>query len=678
MDTSYWTKRRKISARVSEHIKFIRENEQVSTCQFENQSQNISHVFEHEVELNYAHQAVECEEDIDCSSERIDEIDVPEAPVIVGNQSDSNSVSQASDADDSEIDRETAQFELFLFDDLNCDNDSSDEEIICSGKEELFRQKLSEWASEFSIRHTALAVLLDLLREDYQFLPKDPRTLLKTARNVQEIAGGLYHHFGVSTSILQILETLLLTRTLDVEEIALQINIDGLPLFKSSSQQFWPILGRITIPLVTDPFIIGIFCGNSKPGNLDEYFHDFVEEMLELEANGMFVKMLNKRLPIRISCIICDAPARSLVKQIKGHSGYHGCDKCVQKGEWVGKMTFPTTDSPLRGNIQFDEMADENHHTGSSPLRVLSLGMVTQFPLDYMHLVCLGVMKRLLALWMRGPIANKCRIGANIVNLISEGLLVARNFLLREFLRKGRSLREVDRWKATEFRQFLLYTGPVVLLGKLSQDKYNHFLLFFVGIYCLSSESYVNTHCEYAKKIIILFVEQFGALYGRDMLVYNVHCLVHLADDVKLFGPLDNFSAFPFECFLGKLKKLVRQPKFPLQQVIRRLSERSEKDAAEKQHHVSLKKKHTYGPLTENVRNCTQYKELHYSEFCISIAQGNNCVRIGRHVALVRNIITDNASENIYLVYEQFTDASDFFTYPLDSSDLGIYIKYNK
>jgi hypothetical protein len=58
------------------------------------------------------------------------------------------------------------------------------------------------------------------------------------------------------------------------------------------------------------------------------------------------------------------------------------------------------------------------------------------------------------------------------------------------------------------------------------------------------------------------------------MLVNNVHGLTHLANDVKKFGPLENCSAFVFESFLGKLKRLVRKSsRFSLQQVVRRLSE---------------------------------------------------------------------------------------------------------
>ena len=97
--------------------------------------------------------------------------------------------------------------------------------------------------------------------------------------------------------------------------------------------------------------------------------------------------------------------------------------------------------------------------------------------------------------------------------------------------------------------------------------------MLFVSINCLSSPLFANTYCSYADELLHVFVNKVGSLYGEDQYVYNVHCLVHLAKDVMRYGTLDRFSAFPFESYLGKLKKLTKNPKFPLQQVIRRLSE---------------------------------------------------------------------------------------------------------
>ena len=56
------------------------------------------------------------------------------------------------------------------------------------------------------------------------------------------------------------------------------------------------------------------------------------------------------------------------------------------------------------------------------------------------------------------------------------------------------------------------------------------------------------------------------------MLGYNIHNLIHISADVERFGPLDSFSAFPFESFLGHLKNWFETRALP--QIIRRVSEK--------------------------------------------------------------------------------------------------------
>ena len=293
------------------------------------------------------------------------------------------------------------------------------------------------------------------------------------------------------------------------------------------------------------------------------------------------------------------------MKNVKSHLGYAGCDKCIQHGEWNGKMTFPETSAPLRTNLTFDEMTDEEHHQGASPLQGTGIGMVSQFPLDYMHLVCLGVMRRLLLLWMRGPL--RCRVGSAVTERISIALTSMRGFIAKEFARKPRALREIDRWKATELRQFLLYTGPVALINKLHQDVYKNFLLFHVGILILVNPYLCSLYCDYAHDMLVLFVHHFGELYGRDMLVYNVHGLVHHAYDVRKFGSLDNVSSFPFENFLQSLKKMVRKPTCSLPQIMKRMSELKGYELRRRstvRKNGELKKEHNEGPVPAGFSHC--------------------------------------------------------------------------
>lgn len=95
--------------------------------------------------------------------------------------------------------------------------------------------KIADWARHFGISLVALTALLGILRLSHSELPKDGRTLLRTTTkySIQEKAGGKYYYFGIIHSLSSTLSGYAHTLT-DGLTLRLQINIDGLPLFKSS------------------------------------------------------------------------------------------------------------------------------------------------------------------------------------------------------------------------------------------------------------------------------------------------------------------------------------------------------------------------------------------------------------------------------------------------------------
>lgn len=213
---------------------------------------------------------------------------------------------------------------------------------------------------------------------------------------------------------------------------------------------------------------------------------------------------------IRVTSVICDAPARAFIKEIKSHTGYSGCDKCSQTGIYYkNRMTFPECASQCRTDQSFAIMSDEDHHISMSPLSRVGFGMVTCFPHDYMHLVCLGVVRKLLDLWIAsGPFS--CRLSSRQIQQISGKLMESRQCIPVDFARKPRGLSETLRWKATELRQFLLYTGPLTLRNVLLPSVYHNFMLLSVAIFILASPSMSATFHDFAHHLLVSFVTHFS------------------------------------------------------------------------------------------------------------------------------------------------------------------------
>ncbi len=107
--------------------------------------------------------------------------------------------------------------------------------------------------------------------------------------------------------------------------------------------------------------------------------------------------------------------------------------------------------------------------------------MIRDFVLDPMHLIYLGIVKRFLHFL-------KDQISEQLLSVVSDKLKSYARYTPSEFARKPRSLSELDRWKATELRQFLLYTAMGAMRGVVDEEVYNLFLSLSVAITILCSD----------------------------------------------------------------------------------------------------------------------------------------------------------------------------------------------
>jgi len=83
--------------------------------------------------------------------------------------------------------------------------------------------------------------------------------------------------------------------------------------------------------------------------------------------------------------------------------------------------------------------------------------------------------------------------------------------------------------------------------------------------------------------------------------------MIHLADDVRNFGSLNNVSAFPFENFMRMIKSAIRKPQLILQQLGNRVDE-GFFHCKQKEKPCTVYKEHSCGPVVGNLIRCQQYK----------------------------------------------------------------------
>ena len=249
-------------------------------------------------------------------------------------------------------------------------------------------------------------------------------------------------------------------------------------------------------------------------------------------------------------CFIADAPARAFALGHVGHNARVPCSKCWVTRDYIsrGIMALRGTEHRPRTSVEnFQRIDGEHFNEGSCPIKRLQLDLSKQVVFEYMHLSCIGVMDKIIQFLIESKYASPAKISASIIKMLSNRLQKIAEYCPDEFARKPIDVSKHSDWKATELRQIILYSGAASFFGLINPDVYIHFLLFHCAMRIFIDPCSTPEDILFAENLIKIFVGRAEEIYGVRFMTYNVHGLLHLADDVKAFGPLDSYSAFPFE-----------------------------------------------------------------------------------------------------------------------------------
>jgi hypothetical protein len=599
--------------------------------------------------------------------------------------------------------------------------DSDDDEVFeddDAGSTGL--QSLCDWYAKYHdyIPRDVMSDLLERLRNIYDpSLPKDPRTLEWKVRQTdvdwrQLNDSVLYAHLGLERTLKHALRGYQY-KDFQHAVVTIWLYVDGVRKYKSSSVpgEFWPLTMRIgNVPAVFDEaFVIGISYGQIKP-HADALLRECVAELRELEATGgllLFDKDVGK-ITVKLEFVIADAPARAMLKGVLYHSGKAACERCEEEATNTANRKScryrPRLDpnTLMKTDHSFRQRRHANHHRthhktkrGELPDYIgcifeydTDLDMVYLFPLDPMHLVYLGVVHR----WLESltekskdyiPLARWFPAKVKIMSKLYSSF---KAHYPSEFGRHPRDLEQS--WKATEYRQFVLYAAIALLYGR-SDDAIllKNLLLLHCALRILSDPVMVlvDAALDKAEIFIAEFVATSAAIFGGSYCVFNVHSLLHLVGDVRRYRmTIDRISAFFAENSYRKLMKSVTGPNLPLQQVVKRIQQKMAHDRVRfplggKQKDVH-KHRNSYSQARPNaggVEGDKWYSVCHTRNFHYHCENGRDCfseVAVDGKIVYAecdRFVVT--GSGQCFVEGRQLTvDKEEVYEYPMKASQLGI------
>lgn len=165
---------------------------------------------------------------------------------------------------------------------------------------------------------------------------------------------------------------------------------------------------------------VGIYYNQfKKPTSSHKFLESFISKIKIILNNG--VRINNKLMKFELSQVVYDATAKSFILNVKGHNAYHGYNSCMPMYIDNKRMAYLDLNASLRSDQSFRNKLDQFYHKNSSPLEEFSIDITSIVVLEYLHNICLVVMKKHIVFWVKGKkpvhLINPNTLSEELINL---------------------------------------------------------------------------------------------------------------------------------------------------------------------------------------------------------------------------------------------------------------------
>ncbi|KAL5499417.1 hypothetical protein EMCRGX_G010827 [Ephydatia muelleri] len=275
------------------------------------------------------------------------------------------------------------------------------------------------------------------------------------------------------------------------EHIGLILCSDGIPVFKSSGLQLWPIeLCIANLPPeirynVQYLLVGGLWLGSVKP-DMNKILKPILTRIKKLEDSETIIrtKVGNKKLKAKLILATFDLIAKAMAMNLTQFNGKYGCPYCLDIGTYEQHRTIYLPSDLHEPRIFSDvilwaTMAQEMEEPvygvfGPSVLSDL-IDLILCIPVDYMHAILEGLAKQFMKYWFGSEFSTY------VFNIRNNDLHLASEYL-KAFYEKAPELYPsivctANLHSVIHISQFVKDWGPLWCYSTFGYENLNGFLL---------------------------------------------------------------------------------------------------------------------------------------------------------------------------------------------------------